>query len=208
MAKKKGVAPGTTPEAAGSVSDSSETVRASARLQLRDLGSVVQTPASALLSLGQSAATQLPPSGTGSTLSYVVPQVHTWGRAQRTEIMTFEMLDGFHGALRDHQRSPVSLLSAVAELEAIRGREVANLGFIRQITESRQELIDGLLREMRAEAGRLRPAPPRQIEARESEQPVAGPSGTSRDDRSDDGSQEGNEGGAKANEEASGGVGN
>jgi hypothetical protein len=207
LARKKGVSQGATPEVAGSVSDSSGTIRGSARLQLRDLGSVVQTLASSLLSLGQSGATQLPPSGTGSSLSYVVPQVHTWGRAQRTEIVTFEMLDGFHEALRDHKRSPISLLSAAAELEAIRGREVSNLGFIRQITESRQELIDGLLRDIRAEAARLRPMPPRRVEARESEQPVAGPSGTNRDDKSDEGSQEGNERDDRANEEASGSVG-
>jgi hypothetical protein len=59
--------------------------------------------------------------------------------------VTFEMLGSFHKALRDHKHSPISLLSATAELEAIRGREVSNLGFIRQITELHQELIDGLL---------------------------------------------------------------
>jgi hypothetical protein len=49
--------------------------------------------------------------------------------------------------------------------------------------------------------------PPRRVEARESEQPVAGPSGTTRDDKSDEGSQEGNERDDRANEEASGSVG-
>jgi hypothetical protein len=160
-----------------------------------------------MLSLGQNPATQLPSGGSGNLLSYIVPQVHTWGRAQRSELLTFEILDGFQDVLGDPRRSHVSLLSAAAELEAIRNREVSNLDFIRGLTESRQVLIDQLLRDMRADAARLALMASRQVEARESEQPEAGPSGTSRDDKSDGGKQEGNGGDDSANKGASGGVG-